>query len=485
MRWKITIEGMDQFGGRDTAEMVIEKEFSRLAKGEIGLTLSDGKTIMAGLQQFVVKQQCEAYVLTSRYCTDCQTFRRIKDYGKRKIRTVYGRVEVSNPRIMNCQRCLPYFCAASAVLHDVCPDQATPELMELSARMGCLMPYRKAADVLAEFLPIPSTESFMTLRHRTMKLGERLDGKARDRAWFEPPSSAEHKQAELDLPNDPKREFVVSIDTAHVRCSRSEKARIFEIAVARCGRGWRGSPPGHYFATADTSKDELRSRTLQALQREGYVGRGELTVISDGAEIMKRLPRALPKPTVHILDWFHIAMKVQPLQQMADHIVRLAASRNGPAISLGDDIRSVKWRLWHGQADRAISGLEKIITDLAVQSRDADVSAKRLLDLAQPLLTYIRSNRSAIVDYGARYRSGRRIASSLAESAVGSLVARRMVKKQQMQWSLHGAHCMLQVRAAVLNGDLSDRLAWQPPESTHRYRLAWMSEPTPPLLKAA
>jgi hypothetical protein len=110
----------------------------------------------------------------------------------------------------------------------------------------------------------------------------------------------------------------VSIDTAHVRGSRSEKARIFEIAVARCGRGRRGSPPGHYFATADTSKQELRSRTLQALQREGYVGRGELTVISDGAEIMKRLPKALPQPTVHILDWFHIAMKVQPLQQMAD-----------------------------------------------------------------------------------------------------------------------------------------------------------------------
>jgi hypothetical protein len=485
MRWKITIEGMDEFHGRVAAEMVIEKEFSRLAKGEIGLTLSDGKAIMACLQQLVVRQQCEAYVLTSRYCADCQTFRRIKDYGKRKIRTIYGRVEVSNPRIMNCHCCLPYFCAASAVLRDICPDQATPELMELSARMGSLMPYRKAADVLTEFLPIPSTESFMTLRHRTMKLGERLDEKARDDAWFEPPSSYERNQAELDLPNDPKREFVVSIDTAHVRCSRSEKARIFEIAVARCGRGRRGSPPGHYFVTADTSKHELRSRTLQALQREGYVGRGELTVISDGAEIMKRLPKALPKPSVHILDWFHIAMKIQPLQQMADHIVRATASRNGPAVSLRDDIRSVKWRLWHGQADRAISGLEKIVTDLVVQSSDADISAKRLLDLAQPLLTYIRSNRSAIVDYGARYRSGRRIASSLAESAVGALVAGRMAKKQQMQWSLHGAHRMLQVRAAVLNGDLMDRLAWQPPKPTRRHRLAWMFEPTPPLLKAA
>jgi hypothetical protein len=104
---------------------------------------------------------------------------------------------------MNCRRGLPHFSDASAVLRDICPDQATPELMELSARMGSLIPYRKAADVLAEFRPIPSTESFMTLRHRTMKLGERLDEKARQRAWFDPPSSSEHKQAELDLPNDP------------------------------------------------------------------------------------------------------------------------------------------------------------------------------------------------------------------------------------------------------------------------------------------
>ena len=361
MRWKISIEGMDEFGGRDTAEMVIRKEFNRLSKGEIGLSISDGKMITACPRQLVVKQQCEAYVLTSRYCSDCETFQHIKDSGKRKIRTVFGRVEVSNPRTMNCRRCLPYFFDASAVLRDICPDQATPELMELSARMGSLMPYRKAADILAEFLPIPSTESFMTLRHRTMKLDERLDEKARDRAWFEAPSSSEHKQTELDLPNDPGREFVSSIDTARVRCSRSKEARIFEIAVARRSRGRRGSPPGHYFATMDTSKRELQSRALQALQHEGYVGRGELTVISDGAEIMKRLPKALPKPTTHIIDWFHIAMKIRPLQQVADHVDRTNAGRNARAILIGDDIRSVKWKLWRGQTDRAIDHLEKLL----------------------------------------------------------------------------------------------------------------------------
>jgi hypothetical protein len=97
----------------------------------------------------------------------------IKDYGKRKIRTVFGSVGVRDPRIMNWQRCLPHFCSAQTVLSDICPYQAPPELMDRSARLGNLLPYRKAAEVIAEFLPIQLTEFFVTLRHRTLKARER------------------------------------------------------------------------------------------------------------------------------------------------------------------------------------------------------------------------------------------------------------------------------------------------------------------------
>ena len=297
MRWTITIEGTDEFGAAHRSVIALEKDLNSLMAGAVGFSIEDGKTIMAHLQQVVVKQQCEAYVLVRRFCMDCERFRRIKDYSKRKIRTVFGCVEVRNPRILNCQRCVPNFRDASAVLRDFCPDQATPELMEPAARLGSLMPYRKAADVIAEFLPVKSTESFVTVRHRTLTLGKRLDEKARDRAWFDPPNSDERKQIEFDLPNDPEREFVVSIDTAHIKSASEADGRTFEIAVAQCGRGRRGSGPGHYFVTADTSKQELRLRTLQALQSEGYAGRGEIIVLSDGAEIMKRLPRDLPRPT--------------------------------------------------------------------------------------------------------------------------------------------------------------------------------------------
>ena len=44
--------------------MTINKDLERLSAGEIGFSVEDGKAIMAHLQQVVVNQQCEAYVLT-------------------------------------------------------------------------------------------------------------------------------------------------------------------------------------------------------------------------------------------------------------------------------------------------------------------------------------------------------------------------------------------------------------------------------------
>ncbi|WP_292253563.1 hypothetical protein [Mesorhizobium sp.] len=41
---------------------------------------------------------------------------------------------------------------------------------------------------------------------------------------------------------------------------------------------------------------------------------------------------------------------------------------------------------------------------------------------------------------------------------MNSVVGKRMVKKQQMRWSLHGAHMLNQVRAAEINGELRNRL---------------------------
>jgi CHASE2 domain-containing sensor protein len=47
----------------------------------------------------------------------------------------------------------------------------------------------------------------------------------------------------------------------------------------------------------------------------------------------------------------------------------------------------------------------------------------------------------------------------MAASAVNQVLNYRMSKRQQMRWSPRGAHLLAQVRCAVINGDLSKRLA--------------------------
>jgi hypothetical protein len=57
----------------------------------------------------------------------------------------------------------------------------------------------------------------------------------------------------------------------------------------------------------------------------------------------------------------------------------------------------------------------------------------------------------------------RRISTAFAESAVNQVISKRMVKKQQMQWTESGAHNLLQIRTKVLNNQLRETFVrWYP-----------------------
>ncbi len=52
-----------------------------------------------------------------------------------------------------------------------------------------------------------------------------------------------------------------------------------------------------------------------------------------------------------------------------------------------------------------------------------------------------------------------------------------------MRWSIHGAHMLMQVRTAELNGELRDRL--RAPFRQTEPTVPTMLKPKPPLLQAA
>ncbi len=63
---------------------------------------------------------------------------------------------------------------------------------------------------------------------------------------------------------------------------------------------------------------------------------------------------------------------------------------------------------------------------------------------------------------------GEPISTAFVESTVNEVIAKRMAKKQQMQWSQQGAHYLLQTRVAVLNGELESLFhRWYPTLVSH------------------
>ena len=64
------------------------------------------------------------------------------------------------------------------------------------------------------------------------------------------------------------------------------------------------------------------------------------------------------------------------------------------------------------------------------------------------LIASLGVNRDRLVDYGARYRSGLPISTSMAESAVESGVGDRFKKNRKMRSTPKGANALLHIRVA-------------------------------------
>ena len=133
-----------------------------------------------------------------------------------------------------------------------------------------------------------------------------------------------------------------------------------------------------------------------------------------------------------------------------------------PAGEVTTRLGRLKWFCWHGNVFRALT----IVDDLLAGLDTAEVlpaAQAKMLKAVQEFDSYLRANAGRIPNYGERYRAGEAISTAFTESAVNQVIAKRMVKKQQMRWTPRGAHLLLQVRTRVLNDQLaSDFRRWYP-----------------------
>jgi hypothetical protein len=152
----------------------------------------------------------------------------------------------------------------------------------------------------------------------------------------------------------------------------------------------------------------------------------------------------------HWLDWFHITMRITVLQQQ---VKTLKDEQPEVGEEVARELESIKHFLWHGNTFQALQRLEGLLIDLEFPEVPSPLTQKVAKSIGE-FETYIRNNEEFIPNFGERYRNGETISTAFVESTVNQVISKRMVKKQQMQWTPRGAHLLLQTRTKVLNNEL-------------------------------
>lgn len=188
------------------------------------------------------------------------------------------------------------------------------------------------------------------------------------------------------------------------------------------------------------------------------------------------MQQSLKLQSEHILDWFHVAMRLTLLGQLAKGIPPPAPTGRrkpeaedeedtGPitAEQITAELDRVKWFLWHGNSFSALETLQDLEMDLEAGA-GAREGIKRLDKAVQEFTGYIGANRAFLVNYGDRYRNGEHISSSFVEATVNELISKRMVKSSKcagpkpahIGYSRSGSRCWMAISSLPSSGGIQE-----------------------------
>jgi hypothetical protein len=137
-----------------TIVAVVERQDRSVAG--LGLTLAEGRALLAEVQSVLVSHQAAGWMENQLTCCRCGAILAHKDRRSIVMRTVFGKVEMPSPRLWTCS------CGAKqgeprrsvSPLSKAIPQRATPELEYLQAKWAAHLPYRQAVELLQEVLPL-------------------------------------------------------------------------------------------------------------------------------------------------------------------------------------------------------------------------------------------------------------------------------------------------------------------------------------------
>jgi len=398
----------------------------------LGLTLAKAKRLLAGVQREIVAAQAREHAVRRPGCSRCDGVCRVKDDRDHAVATLFGQATVRLPRF-RCAACGGIEAGVDWPSH----CRSTPELDQLQAHLCALMTYRTAADLLEQMFPVEAGTHHETLRRHTLRVGEALGDYVATR------------------PETAAVTIAVTLDSTFIR-SCAEGERHLEVRVGNVETQAGGRQIFGAVAKAGTDIQALIRRTLDAVGRTKDMA---LTTFTDGCPGLRCILADAGVTTRPMLDWFHIAMRLQHLKQIASVLPVDAPAWVEAKAVIVEEVERLHWRIWNGKAKDAQISIDRIRAVMhhfrgEPDQRRSTAPSRKLWTALHALDGYLTGQSAWLVNYAERHHAGLRVGTAITEGSANVLVNRRMNKSQQMRWSRRGADLLLQVRCAVYNGTL-------------------------------
>jgi len=179
---------------------------------EIGLSLDQAKTMLAGAQVSLVAAQAASFLARHRCCERCGRHLQSKGRCRLLFRTAFGTIPLVSPRVHRCA-CQLAGSKTFSPLTALFTGHTAPELLYLETRWASLMSFGLTAGLLKDVLPVDARTNAATIRNHLHKVALRQEAELGD----ERPRIVEGDPAggkELPMPEGP---IVVGIDGAYLR----------------------------------------------------------------------------------------------------------------------------------------------------------------------------------------------------------------------------------------------------------------------------
>ena len=232
------------------------------------------------------------------------------------------------------------------------------------------------------------------------------------------------------------------------------------LAFRRHQEGTKQSSAGSALPGFRPSMKSPSVACSSCFNNQGMQENQQIDFLSDGGEDVRNVQLYLNPQAEHLLDWFHLTMRLTVLNQTAKGLPeRIGEGEDQMPLRPG-----VSRTLWSGSSGtcgtatcfRLFTSADRRNGSGGAAFESQDETTRKLLKAVEEFSTYVERNGEFIPNYGERYRNGERISTGFVESAINQVVSKRMVKKQQMEWTQRGAHLLLQIRTRVLDEEWED-----------------------------